>query len=267
MAEYFLVRRDGSRDGPYSEEDLLDLLDADELSAGALCEDAATGRRLRVSDLFKAIPPENGAENPVPPPPPPPAVSPDRRPPSPKASARDAGTPLEFSPWRPAAATPEMENLSLPPRRAGAGRVRFQGHPSPLVYWRSLLLAALLAAAGGFAGQIDRQWEKSGLAAGLGGALLTLGLTHLRRLSRRYIITTRHVERQDGLLSVSSREVRLEDIRTINVVKTGARGLPGVGTVTFSTTAAGDGDDVTFHDVSRAHALKELVRDLQNRLE
>ena len=56
-----------------------------------------------------------------------------------------------------------------------------------------------------------------------------------------------------------------EDIRTINVRRSGLAGLLGIGNVEFSST--GDGIDVEFSDIWAAQRVKLLVRDLQDGFE
>lgn len=239
-AEYLIHFPDGSTDGPYTEEDLLDMVDADELSAGAICEDTATGKRMRVRQLFQVIPPP---------------VS------GPKAAA--AGTPEFPAPPQPPARwipAPLPEEPGTPAPATLQARLWHTGHPSLLNYPVSLLLSAALAAAGWYAGR----WDGMYLAGGWIAGCVVLGMTMLIRSSTRYIVTNRRVEARTGLLSKSSKEIRLEDIRSINVSQTGLKGLLGVGTVVFSASG-GTEDDVVFHQILRAHAVKELVRSLQER--
>ncbi|MDB6134188.1 MAG: hypothetical protein JWM59_2431 [Verrucomicrobiales bacterium] len=240
-AEYLIHFSDGSTDGPYTEEDLLDMVDADELSAGAICEDTATGKRMRVRQLFQVIPPAPvsgknaaaGLESP------PPAAAP----------AKWIPAPLPEEPVTP---------VPAPPR----ARTWYKGHPSLLNYPISLLLSAALAAAGWYAGR----WDGTYLATGWIAGCAVLAVMLLIRSSSEYSVTNRRVEARNGLLSKSSKEIRMADIRSINVGKTGLKGLLGVGTVIFSSSG-GTEEDVVFHQIPRAHAVKGLVRSLQDRPE
>ena len=227
---YLILLPDGSQDGPFSEADLLDLLDADEVGAGTLCENMQTHARCRLRDLFKVIPP-------------PPQ-------PTPNAPARWIHAPLPEPEEPPAIAPPAPQ------------RTLYLGHPSLWLYWRSLLLAACLLSAAWYAGT----WPGGGwwLAIGwlLGGS--SLALTLLRRASIEYLITTRRIEIQRGLLSKSSQEIRLPDIRAIHLHTSGLRGLLGIGDLTFAS-AANAAEDLVFRQTPRAHALKQQVRRLQDR--
>ncbi|MEM7144118.1 MAG: PH domain-containing protein, partial [Verrucomicrobiota bacterium] len=143
----------------------------------------------------------------------------------------------------------------------GAGeRVLYRGHPAWVSFWRGLLVSGVLLVAG-LVG-----WDFSGwlLFGGLVVALLVYGHMVFMRSMREYLVTERRVEVIHGLISKSSEEVRVCDIRAINVRKEGVKGLIGVGSVEFAS-AGSDGSDVVFEDVMGAHRLKENVRRLQDK--
>lgn len=244
-AEYLLLLPDGTRDGPYSEEDLLDMLDADELAAGAVCENTDTGKRCRVLDLFRVIPPGPAS----------PATDISDLP------RQEIATPAKAQPWVPAPLrppAPETRPLAAPP----PSRVLYYGHPSWWNYWKSGMLSIALMAGGWYAGR----WEHGGLwlATGwLSGGFL-LALTLFRRASVEYRLTTRRVEVQRGIFSRSSAEIALPDIRAIQVRKQGMPGIFGVGDVIF-TPAAEHQPDLVFHQTPGSYRLKNRVRKLQDR--
>ncbi|MDB6069250.1 MAG: hypothetical protein JWL81_421 [Verrucomicrobiales bacterium] len=302
-AEYLIFLPDGTTEGPYTEEDLLDMVDADELAAGTICQDTQSGRKCRVFDLFRIIRAE--------------ALAAEEKS---AAELKDAGDnsdgidededdeenddddegdePMDAghgpqasrAPARSGPGNPKTNSKNPPPGRpagnpeiAGAKsgkwipaplkevtegeivlplRTIFTGHPSFLMYWKSLLLSVLLMAGGWYAGR----WEEGGwwLAGGwmTGGVLLALTL--LRRSSVEYRVTTRRVEVERGFFSKSSFEIRIPDIRSINVRKTGASGFLGVGDLIFSSSGGGE-EDVVFRQVSGAHRIKNRVRRLQDR--
>ena len=80
---------------------------------------------------------------------------------------------------------------------------------------------------------------------------------------RQYLISRKRVEIIYGLLIKSSHEVRISDIRTINVKANGLKGLMGVGNVEFASAGSG-GMEVEFRGVRRPHQIKELVRAIQD---
>ena len=245
IAEYLIHLSDGTTDGPYTEEDLLDMVDADELGAGTVCEDTATGRRCRVRDLFKVIPPPLAAAE---------SGSPSGEP---LAAADSTPAPARWVPVPfPEPAAAPAAPLPLPLRTLHAG------HPSLWMYWRSLVAALALMAGGWYAGR----WEYGGiwLAGGWLSGSLWLALTLFRRCAIEYRVTTRRVEVERGIFSKSSQEIRIPDIRAINVRKSGFTGLLGVGDLIFSSSG-GLEEDVIFHRIAGAHGLKNRVRRLQDR--
>lgn len=272
-AEYLIHFPDGTTDGPYTEEDLLDMVDADELSAGAVCEDIATGKRMRVRQLFQVIPPAAASSAP------PPEAGhngSDGRP-SAAAPAAAPGPPAKApsaapARWIPAPLPESMPTASKPaaarepgpaPRAAPPPpppRTYYSGSPSLLSYPLSLVLAFALTAGGWYAGR----WDGNYLATGWLAGFSLLALVMLLRSASDYRVTSRRVEARIGLLSKSSKEIRISDIRSINVTKSGMKGLLGVGTVIFSSSG-GTEEDVTFRQIWRAHRVKDLVRLLQDR--
>ena len=147
-------------------------------------------------------------------------------------------------------------------RRAEKPRQRsflYSGHPSLITYWRSLTFGVAVVAAAYYGSSYAGYFGLIGWLM----ASLTLVYVLVDRSSRDYLVTPLRVEVVEGILSKSSREVRIEDIRAINVKTRGLIGLLGVGTVEFAT-AGTEAVDVAFVHVSRAHRLKKLVRRLQD---
>jgi len=99
------------------------------------------------------------------------------------------------------------------------------------------------------------------LLSQIAGSLILLSAI-LRLLRTQYFIISTRVEVHTGLISRSTRELPLADIRAIHVTRSGLTGLLGVGTITFSSPA-GPQHDVIFRQVWRASSLKKLVRKLQ----
>lgn len=99
-------------------------------------------------------------------------------------------------------------------------------------------------------------------AAGIGISLTGLVYLSFTRFTQDYQITPRRIEMVTGLIARSSKEVRIEDIRAINVTCRGLTGMLGIGTVDFFTT--GDSPEVSFHQIWAATKVKTLVRRLQD---
>jgi uncharacterized membrane protein YdbT with pleckstrin-like domain len=85
----------------------------------------------------------------------------------------------------------------------------------------------------------------------------------IQRFTRFYRITSRRVEIETGLIVKNSNEIRIQDIRSINVSKTGISGFLGIGTIEFSS-AASDDADVIFFKVANADSIRDSVRKLQS---
>jgi hypothetical protein len=85
-----------------------------------------------------------------------------------------------------------------------------------------------------------------------------LFLFYLERKRRRFVVTTKRIKAEWGLLTKSSSEVRIRDIRAMNVRRTGLAGFFGIGTLEFSS-AAGGGVEVAFTAIQNAQDVKEIV--------
>ncbi|PYJ26853.1 MAG: hypothetical protein DME90_11120 [Verrucomicrobia bacterium] len=98
-------------------------------------------------------------------------------------------------------------------------------------------------------------------APGMAG-LLMLAYIGIKRARQLYIVTNRKVEVQTGLIVKDSNEIRVKDIRSINVTKHGLAGFIGTGTVEFSS-AATDQAEVMFLNIAGANRVRDLVTNLQ----
>ncbi len=142
------------------------------------------------------------------------------------------------------------------------GAVYYVGRRTWLNFWKSLSVAGI-GLGGGFV-----YWSLKGdlfaLFGGLVLAAVIYGYVCAVRSMALYLVTPRRIEIIYGLFTKSSNEVRVKDIRTINVRRRGFKGLLGVGDVEFSS-AGGDGSEVVFRDVWAAQSVKALVRELQDK--
>jgi hypothetical protein len=75
-------------------------------------------------------------------------------------------------------------------------------------------------------------------------------------------VTNKRVAVDYGIINRISNEVRISDIRSINLQKTGFTGLLGIGRVEFSSSATEDAD-VIFWNTPEAEKVRDLVRSLQ----
>jgi hypothetical protein len=83
-------------------------------------------------------------------------------------------------------------------------------------------------------------------------------LFYLERKRRRFVVTNKRIKAEWGLLTKSSSEVRIRDIRAMNIRRTGLAGFFGIGTLEFSS-AAGGGVEVAFPAIQNAQGVKEIV--------
>jgi|GEM_PF-1686928 len=88
-------------------------------------------------------------------------------------------------------------------------------------------------------------------------AAIILAYIYLARSSTRYTVTNKRVSVESGIFNKTSRELRIQDIRSIaaNI------NFLGYGDIEFSS--ASEEVDVTFNAVSGAGAVRDLVKKLQ----
>ena len=138
-------------------------------------------------------------------------------------------------------------------------RLIYRGYPSVMNYPIGVGLSAAGIIAGIFL------WNVSGFIL-FGGLLLAL-ITWLRiafeRTIKVYIVTPLRIETIFGFVTKSSSEVRIKDVRAINVRTEGLKGWLGVGNVEFAS-AGGSDVEVVFKGVWKPHKLKKLIRAVQD---
>lgn len=147
------------------------------------------------------------------------------------------------------------------PSRLASNRLLYAGHPSVLNYPLALGALVLGITGGIWVYRIDPNLTLAGLALAVAG-LVRLSFV---RFTHDYHIRPRRIEVTTGFIARSSREVRIEDIRSINVTCRGLLGLFGIGTVDFLTS--GDTPEITFERIWAAQKIKKLVRKLQDTAE
>ena len=234
MSRQFYILRHGKKEGPLTEEEVLDSLDLGDVLPDDDCIDIKTGRTRRVGDVFQIV----GSGSP-----------PTQRPATAISSPVSPGEP-------PLSRQPKPTPKAQPKPR----KLLYFGHPSLLTYWRSFAVG-IAVALGGYYGSSYTGYL--GLAGWLSASLILIYIL-IHRSSRDYFVSPLRVEVVDGIFSKNSKEVRIEDIRAINVKTRGVTGLLGVGTVEFAS-AGGEAIDVAFVNVGRAHKVKQLVRRVQDK--
>jgi Bacterial PH domain len=284
-AARYLIPQHPTLRGPHTKDDLYMLVERGSIARGEIITDRISGRSHRVGDLLSGMKPPRAADN----------DAPAQRP---SYQEFSGDTPWEMPGTRRKPEAPDEDESDLSDESDEADltdeeedyiegeddegadydeeeeeaeeevfeevdgeRVIYRGHPSWLAFSKGLLLALLLLAAavgsiqfGGFF------W----LAIGVACSSLTFCCVIIARQHRDYLITEERVEVVWGLIGRSSKEVRIQDIRSIDVIEGGLLGFLGIGTVDFAS-AGTDGLEVQFRCVRRPHRVKEQVRQLQKR--
>lgn len=259
----FFLHRDGRDHGPFSRAELEFLWSEGRASGGDFIRPEQGGRELLLRELAASAhePPEDelepwqddGGADEIP-------------------DEQDAGG----GGWIEDEPPPVREHRGLTPLRYdGAGPRRdepgdhadedpeqalYQSHPSLLVYSPRLFWVLVLATTALWLERFGDFWMIA--AAACSGLLLVSVL--LERGSVRYRITPYRIESSSGLFSGHSREMMLDDIRSIDVRRSGLAGLFNVGTIEFAS-AGNDRIEIVFHKVRRPGSVKQLVHDLQHR--
>ncbi len=226
--------------GLLSKEDLFVLVERGALAHGDLCTDTLTRRDHTVGDVIRGMVPPRGRAARI------------SRPAYQEIRADLHGFDIRSDDT--ADALPEDEVDNTDPGDAAL----FEAHPSWLAYTGGFAMATLLIGLGVFLLPFGGEYSLIPLLAALAWLL---GIA-LARHSTDYLVSEDRVEKIWGLLARSSREVRICDVRNIDVHMRGLKGLLGVGTVDISSSG-GSEVEVSFRDVRGAHEVKQLVRQLQ----
>lgn len=231
------VLRDERRIGPYSLDELLAAVDEGSVDYEEDCLESSDTRIMKVREMLDWDSPELRKTG---------------------DSHRDS-RPEDRSPAsRSEPDSKPVETEGGPPSDPNA--LLYAGHPSFLSFPKSLALMALAILGGIYAGD---HFGGGWLVAGCLLALLGLSYILFERSMQLYLITPERVELVKGFITKSSNEVRVRDIRAINVRKRGFIGLLGVATVEFAS-AGSDQIEVAFSNIWAAQEVKLLVRRLQD---
>jgi hypothetical protein len=152
-------------------------------------------------------------------------------------------------PYSPGAA-PETTVPSAPEQ------VHWTGHPTWWKWGWWILLAVVLGVAAG--GLFFFKLAPLPALSPLPFALLIFLYVYFDRRATRYTVTSKRVSLETGIFDRKSRELRIQDIRSIAA----DMNFLGYGKIEFSS-AARDDADVVFTAVSRAAAVRDLVKKLQ----
>jgi membrane protein YdbS with pleckstrin-like domain len=165
--------------------------------------------------------------------------------------------------FAPPAATPAVARATSESAPTAPEQQVWSGRPSHWNFFFAWIIAFVFLGAGIFCLWIYFNQGANPLLfiPGATGVLILL-YVWISRARQRYIVTNRKVEIQTGLVVKSSNEVRVKDIRSINVTKHGLAGFIGIGSVEFSS-AATDRAEVIFVNIAHADRVRDLVTNLQ----
>ncbi len=241
----FILRRGGGEDGPYSEEEVTAALAAGDVSPRDWCRLENEPHARMIGEVFGHWPDEEEREEEDAE-----AAEGDEEEEG-ENGDRDRGA------HTPARGPVESGGAEAPGIEEGEDEevLVYAGSPSLLGYGWPMAVAAAVLAAGYWLGRFGVEWVVGALAV----ALLLVARVLLHRGAREYVVTTERVVATVGLLARRRREIRLGDLTSIRLHKRGPLGWLGVGTVIFSSDAAGE-EDVVFERIRGVKRVIALVR-------
>jgi uncharacterized membrane protein YdbT with pleckstrin-like domain len=136
--------------------------------------------------------------------------------------------------------------------------VIYEGHPS----WRSTfgfyVLGVLVAAAAVAIGIVA---DKGGIGAAAGAAILVVVLIvgWLRRITTRYLITSRRLQIRRGILAKNVEETRVERLVDVTVRQSVFDRILQIGAVDFDNASAQQGDLFRFSGVAQPERVVRAV--------
>ena len=146
-------------------------------------------------------------------------------------------------------------------------RILWSGHQSQwyfLGHWIvGLLIVGALAAGIYFYRFQLNPWMPWVYGVPVVALLIVMAVVAMKRRERTYRVTNTRVISILGMVSTDTRELRIQDIRSMEVTRSGFTGLLGVGRVEFSS-AASDDAEIIFYQIGGADKVRDLVRSLQN---
>jgi uncharacterized membrane protein YdbT with pleckstrin-like domain len=143
----------------------------------------------------------------------------------------------------------------------------WSGHRSRWFYLSHWIVGLLIVA--GIAAEIHyervelNQWMPWVYGVPVVALFIVFVVITVARSQRTYTVTSRRVIASFGRVMKDTNEIRIQDIRSMNVSKGGFSGLLGIGKVEFSSAATDDAD-VIFYQIGGAERVRDLVRRLQS---
>lgn len=253
----YLIHDHPAFPGLLSKEDVFILLERGTLKRGDICTDILTKRDHTIGELVQGMSPPRGNRARVARP----AYQEIRAdmPAEPIIEEQDEDEPEEPDPPPLVNDTLETDDeTELIELEEGEETLLLHAHPSWLSYRGGVFFIIVLLACAGYVFMYGMEYALIPLLSALAWFI---GVA-IARFSTDYIVTEERVEKVWGILGRSSKEVRICDIRSIDVYEKGLLGLLGIGSVDISS-AGNAGIEVSFKNMRGAHDVKHLVRKLQ----
>lgn len=137
-------------------------------------------------------------------------------------------------------------------------RIIYEGHPS----WRSILrfyILGLIVVAVAAAIGVAASGAGIGVAAGVAALVIVLLAGWLKRITTRYLITTRRLQIRRGLLSKHVEETRVERIVDVTVHQSVLSRVLAIGDVDFDNASAQQGDLFRFAGIAHPQQITEAI--------
>ena len=96
------------------------------------------------------------------------------------------------------------------------------------------------------------------LVVGIGGGLSIIWWANLDKKNTVFTVTSRRVMAKRGIMSKSTQEVTMKDIRTINFTQGILERIYGLGTVQICSAGTGN-IDVQFAGIPNAQRVKDII--------
>ncbi|HUB66057.1 MAG TPA: GYF domain-containing protein [Candidatus Methylacidiphilales bacterium] len=183
---------------------------------------------------------------------------------APSGAPAGAHSPSELAAGHKPTAPPPPGVAPVSPPPSGSEQVHWVGHPTwwKWVWWFLLMVILILAAGGLYVFNLPLHFlhlPQFLALAPLPFALVIFLYIFFDRRVTRYTVTSKRVSVETGIFDRKSRELRIQDIRSIAA----DMNFLGYGNIEFSS-AASDDAEVVFAAVAGAAAVRDLVKKLQN---
>ena len=142
--------------------------------------------------------------------------------------------------------SPSSSSQHFTPQENQPEKTIWEGNPSHYYYLGAYIIGGLLV-----------------LAYGLGLIIIFWAL--LDKKSKVFTVTNKRVKSKKGILARTTREVALQDIRSINLKQSIIERLYGLGTIEVGSAGTA-GIEVSFNGIVQAPKIKNTITELKDRI-